>query len=189
MSETLDRSVALDRRPGGQPHRQPPERTVCGSWATSARRNGGAGPADAGMLWIDGAPATVPTDGALRRGLAVRACGRRMTASASTAVDTRLADASLAPRPRYYDLETADGIPYWKIALMHLDSMASTVLQTCAYWGNSDQCTFCGIGVSLAARSHDRQEDPGDAGRGLGRRAGPRRRRRRDPDDRQHRDP
>ena len=24
-------------------------------------RNGGAGPADAGMLWIDGAPATVPT--------------------------------------------------------------------------------------------------------------------------------
>jgi radical SAM protein (TIGR04043 family) len=34
---------------------------------------------------------------------------------------------------------------------MHLDSMASTVLQTCAYWGNSDQCKFCGIGVSLAA--------------------------------------
>jgi radical SAM protein (TIGR04043 family) len=24
-------------------------------------------------------------------------------------------------------------------------------LQTCAYWGNSDQCTFCGIGVSLEA--------------------------------------
>ena len=33
---------------------------------------------------------------------------------------------------------------------MHLDSMASTVLQTCAYWGNSDQCAFCGIGVTLA---------------------------------------
>ena len=38
-----------------------------------------------------------------------------------------------------------------EIALMHLDSMASTVLQTCAYWGNSDQCKFCGIGASLAA--------------------------------------
>jgi radical SAM protein (TIGR04043 family) len=25
------------------------------------------------------------------------------------------------------------------------------VIQTCAYWGNSDQCTFCGIGVTLAA--------------------------------------
>ena len=78
-------------------------------------------------------------------------CGRRTTASASTAVTTRLADAALAPRPKYYDLTTADGIPYWKIALMHLDSMASTVLQTCAYWGNADQCTFCGIGVTLAA--------------------------------------
>ncbi len=29
--------------------------------------------------------------------------------------------------------------------------MASTVLQTCAYWGNDDQCAFCGIGVTLAA--------------------------------------
>jgi radical SAM protein (TIGR04043 family) len=29
--------------------------------------------------------------------------------------------------------------------------MASTVLQTCAYWGNADQCGFCGIGVTLAA--------------------------------------
>jgi radical SAM protein (TIGR04043 family) len=25
------------------------------------------------------------------------------------------------------------------------------VLQTCAYWGNADQCAFCGIGVTLAA--------------------------------------
>ena len=36
---------------------------------------------------------------------------------------------------------------------MHLDSLASTVLQTCAYWGNEDQCRFCGIGVSLASGS------------------------------------
>src|SRR5262249_39039486 len=62
----------------------------------------------------------------------------------------RLASAQPLQRPRYYDLETADGIPYWKIALLHLDSLASTVIQTCAYWGNSDQCTFCGIGVTLA---------------------------------------
>jgi radical SAM protein (TIGR04043 family) len=27
--------------------------------------------------------------------------------------------------------------------------VASTVVQHCAYWGNSDQCTFCGIGLSL----------------------------------------
>ena len=41
-------------------------------------------------------------------------------------------------------------MPYWQIALLHLDSVASTVIQTCAYWGNSDQCAFCGIGVTLA---------------------------------------
>ena len=51
----------------------------------------------------------------------------------------RLASAEPSRRPRYYDLATADGVPYWKIALLHLDSVASTVNQTCAYWGNADQ--------------------------------------------------
>jgi radical SAM protein (TIGR04043 family) len=100
------------------------------------------------MLWIEGVPVTVPNGDAyaattpyvLRQegeGLAVYAEGER------------LASASSAGRPRYYDLTTDDGIPYWKIALLHLDSLASTVLQTCAYWGNDDQCQFCGIGLSL----------------------------------------
>jgi len=112
-------------------------------------RQGGAGPADAGMLWIDGVAATVPTSAAYAQaspyvlraeddGWGVYRDGQR------------LAGAQPFQRPRYYDLETADGIPYWKIALLHLDSLASTVIQTCAYWGNSDQCTFCGIGVTLA---------------------------------------
>ncbi|MCW2788671.1 MAG: Radical domain protein [Aeromicrobium sp.] len=114
------------------------------------RRRGGAGPSDAGMLWIDGAPTTAPTDAAY-----VQSSPYEMRHEddgfAVYEGSTRLAEVRLAPRPKYYDLSTEDGIPYWKIALMHLDSMASTVLQTCAYWGNSDQCTFCGIGVSLAA--------------------------------------
>jgi radical SAM protein (TIGR04043 family) len=54
------------------------------------------------------------------------------------------------PRPKIYDLETADGVPYWKIALMHLDSLASTVFQRCVYWGTQEQCHFCAIGTSLA---------------------------------------
>jgi acetyl-CoA acetyltransferase len=61
----------------------------------------------------------------------------------------RLAGATTQRRPRFYDLTTADGVPYWHIALLHLDSVASTVVQHCAYWGNADQCTFCGIGLSL----------------------------------------
>ncbi len=112
-------------------------------------RQGGAGPADAGMLWIGGFAATVPTGAHYARtspyvlraeddGWAVYRDGERLAA------------AEPARRPRYYDLATADGVPYWQIALLHLDSVASTVNQTCAYWGNADQCTFCGIGVTLA---------------------------------------
>jgi radical SAM protein (TIGR04043 family) len=115
---------------------------------TVERRTGGAGPTDSGMLWVEGFAVTVPTDNA--------------TAAHSPYVlraeddgygiyrhRQRVASALAQQRPRYYDLTTADGIPYWHIALMHLDSVASTVVQHCAYWGNSDQCTFCGIGLSL----------------------------------------
>jgi radical SAM protein (TIGR04043 family) len=113
-------------------------------------RVGGAGPADAGMLWIEGVQATIPTTAPY-----VQASPFVLRAEddgwAIYDGEQRLAGASPAPRPRFYDLTTADGVPYWKIALLHLDSLASTVLQTCAYWGNSDQCTFCGIGLSLAA--------------------------------------
>jgi radical SAM protein (TIGR04043 family) len=119
--------------------------------ATMEARHGGAGPSDSGMLWIEGVAVTVPTDAEFARtspyvlraeddGLGIYRDGIRLAAAAGT------------PRPRYYDLSTADGIPYWKIALLHLDSLASTVLQTCAYWGNADQCQFCGIGLSLDGR-------------------------------------
>lgn len=113
-------------------------------------RKGGAGPADSGMLWIEGVGVTVPT--------------MSEQAKASPYVlkwedsgygiyrdGTRLAAANGAPRPKYYDMTTADGVPYWQIGLMHLDSFASTVVQTCTYWGTPDQCTFCGIELSLNA--------------------------------------
>jgi len=113
-------------------------------------RRGGAGPSDSGMLWIEGVAVTVPMAGPVAgrspyvlraedEGYGIYRDGRR------------LASASATRRPRFYDMTTADGIPYWKIALLHLDSLASTVVQTCAYWGNADQCRFCGIGLSLQA--------------------------------------
>jgi radical SAM protein (TIGR04043 family) len=123
-------------------------------------RKGGAGPADAGMLWINGAPATVPTTAGYAKN-SPYALRQEDEGFGIYEGSVRLADASLAPRPKYYDMETADGVPYWKIALMHLDSLASTVLQTCAYWGNSDQCRFCGIGVSLDAGRTIAKKTPG----------------------------
>jgi radical SAM protein (TIGR04043 family) len=112
------------------------------------RRTGGAGPSDSGFLWVGGFPITVPTDNAAAADspYVLRAEDEGYAVFEG---DRRLADASTQQRPRYYDLTTADGVPYWKIGLMHLDSFASTVVQTCSYWGNSDQCGFCGIGVSL----------------------------------------
>jgi radical SAM protein (TIGR04043 family) len=114
-------------------------------------RASGAGPSDAGMVYIEGTPVTFPfvsefvedSPFTIRRddeaGWALYRDGER------------LASADIPPKPRYYELETADGIPYWQIALLHLDSLASTVIQTCVYWGNEDQCTFCAIERSLEA--------------------------------------
>ncbi len=113
-------------------------------------RQGGAGPADAGMLWIEGVAATIPTTADYARS-SPYVLREEDDGWAIYLGDERQAAATPAPRPRFYDLKTADGVPYSQIALMHLDSVASTVNQTCAYWGNSDQCTFCGIGVTLAA--------------------------------------
>lgn len=114
-------------------------------------RAGGAGPSDAGFLWVDGAPLTVPVHGDYVAKspyeLILGANGRSGTLYRSGEDVGRV---TLHPRPKMYDLETADGIPYWKIGLMHLDSFASTVFQRCVYWGTSDQCHFCAIGTSLS---------------------------------------
>jgi radical SAM protein (TIGR04043 family) len=118
--------------------------------ASSERRLGGAGPSDSGMLWIEGIAITAPSDNSIAASspyvLRAEDGGHGIYRG-----QERLAGATVERRPKFYDLETADGIPYWKIALLHLDSFASTVVQHCTYWGNADQCHFCGIGVSLKA--------------------------------------
>lgn len=114
------------------------------------RRQGGAGPSDSGMLWVGGFPITAPTDNAASAG-SPYVLKAEDDGYAIFRGEERLAGAATQRRPRFYDLQTADGIPYWKIGLLHLDSFASTVVQTCAYWGRDDQCKFCGIEVSLEA--------------------------------------
>jgi len=114
------------------------------------RRIGGAGPTDSGMIWIEGVAVTVPTE-SVEAHNSPYTLEREDGGYAIYRDGMRMAGAEGSPRPRYYDLETADGVPYWKIALLHLDSLASTVVQHCTYWGTSDQCGFCGIGLSLDA--------------------------------------
>jgi radical SAM protein (TIGR04043 family) len=50
-------------------------------------------------------------------------------------------------------MHTADGVPYWKIALLHLDSIASTVVQKCIYWDTPEQCAFCGIELTRGGQT------------------------------------
>lgn len=65
-------------------------------------------------------------------------------------------------RPRFYDLQTADGIPYNKIAVLHSrDVLATTLLQTCIrYESRKKTCQFCSIGQSLAAGRTIAQKTP-----------------------------
>jgi radical SAM protein (TIGR04043 family) len=53
-------------------------------------------------------------------------------------------------RPRFYDLTTADGVPYEKIARLHgADVLATTVVQTCIRYAEDQRCRFCAIEESL----------------------------------------
>jgi len=107
-------------------------------------RLGGAGPSDAGFLWVRGLPLTVPMHSRFARHspyrLRIGEHGAKLYLG-----DEYVGPVVVPPQPRIYGMTTTDGVPYWKIALLHLDSIASTVVQKCIYWGTHEQCAFCGI--------------------------------------------
>jgi radical SAM protein (TIGR04043 family) len=117
-------------------------------------RRGGAGPSDHKAMTIDGMTVMVPvhTAPAFESPYVVEkpdAFGR----SQIRRDGVRLGNVSFPMRPRFYDLFTAEGVPYWKIAVLHgRDVLATTVLQTCMrYQSRTKTCQFCAIGQSLAA--------------------------------------
>jgi radical SAM protein (TIGR04043 family) len=117
-------------------------------------RRGGAGPSDHKAMTIDGMTVMVPvhTAPAFDSPYVVEqpdVLGR----SRISRDGIPLGDVSFPTRPHFYDRMTADGIPYWKIALLHSrDVLATTVLQTCIrYQSRTKTCQFCAIGQSLAA--------------------------------------
>jgi radical SAM protein (TIGR04043 family) len=117
-------------------------------------RRGGAGPSDHKAMTIDGMTVMVPvhTAPAFESPYVVDkpdALGH----SSISRDGVRLGDVSFPTRPRFYDRCTADGVPYWKIAVLHSrDVLATTVLQTCIrYQSRTKTCQFCAIGQSLAA--------------------------------------
>lgn len=122
--------------------------------ASGISRKGGAGPSDHKTITIAGHTIMVP----------VYTSGARSSPFQASPPDTSGASVLLRDgqklglihfpaAPRFYGLSTADGVPYWKIALLHgRDTLATTVHQTCIrYADRRTSCQFCAIGQSLEA--------------------------------------
>jgi radical SAM protein (TIGR04043 family) len=122
--------------------------------AGASGRKGGAGPSDHKAVTIAGTTVMVPiyTNTATRSPYSATIEGNANQATLYLD-DQILASISFPNSPQFYDLTTADGIPYWKIALLHSrDVLATTVLQTCKRYRNpATACQFCAIEKSLEA--------------------------------------
>jgi radical SAM protein (TIGR04043 family) len=119
-----------------------------------ASRRGGAGPSDHKAITIDGTTVMVPVHTAPAFESPYVAQAPDATGKSRITRNGRdLGAISFPKRPRFYDLTTADGIPYSQIAVLHgRDVLATTVLQTCIrYQSRTKTCQFCAIGQSLAA--------------------------------------
>jgi radical SAM protein (TIGR04043 family) len=125
-------------------------------------RAGGAGPSDHKAILLGGHTLMVPifTHASLASPFVARA-GADGTAALSRAGQF-IGEIRFPSTPRFYELETSDGTPYWKIARLHgTDVLATTVLQTCVRYGHrSSSCQFCAIGQSLAAKQTIAEKSP-----------------------------
>ena len=125
-------------------------RSACASSTRPAAalpgRRGGAGPSDALFLWVRGLPLTVPDARRVRRTRRPTRCASAARGARCTATTSYVGPVDAAARGRgSTTCRRPTACPYWKIALLHLDSIASTVVQKCIYWGTHEQCAFCGI--------------------------------------------
>ena len=132
--------------------------------AGAPSRRGGAGPTDHKAVTVDGHTVMIPVHTA-------SAWNSPFTASApDTDGNSRIERngvkvgvISFPRQPRFYKLQTQDGIPYSKIATLHgADVLATTVLQSCIrYESRRKSCQFCAIGQSLAAGRTILRKTPG----------------------------
>ena len=110
-------------------------------------RRGGAGPSDHRAITVAGQTVMVP--------IHTRAAARSPFAATPDGQLTRdgqpVATIAYPRQPRFYRLQTLDGVPYWKIALLHgRDVLATTVLQDCIRTRDrATACQFCAIAQSL----------------------------------------
>jgi radical SAM protein (TIGR04043 family) len=121
--------------------------------AGAPSRRGGAGPSDHKAVIVDGHTIMVPVHTSAAHVspyLADSPDGEGSSTLRRGGIP--VAQIRVPTMPRFYKLQTLDGVPYWKIAQLHgADVLATTVLQTCVRYGRrSTSCQFCAIGESLS---------------------------------------
>ncbi len=113
-------------------------------------RRGGAGPSDDKAFLMAGVAAMVPTLGQFAQNspyaVVEDGAGYCLTHNGQ-----KIMPVEFPQTPQYYKLTTADGIPYWQIAVLHgTDVLATTVSQRCVRWRrDGERCQFCAIENSL----------------------------------------
>jgi hypothetical protein len=99
-------------------------------------RAAGAGPSADGHLVIDGRAAAIPLN---PESPFVFDGSRVLLDGEDSGLTVDVID-----RPRFYDLQTADGVSYEQIARLHgRNVLATTVVQTCIRYGVDQRCRFC----------------------------------------------
>jgi len=125
------------------------------------QREGGAGPAEAGTLIVNGIPVSVPMSSAYvsQSPYHIQPEGDQTLLLKN---GKELLAVGLVSKPKFYDFSTEDDVPYSKIALLHgRDCLATTVVQTCIYWHSKQRCRFCGIELSLENAQTIQRKTPG----------------------------
>ena len=123
---------------------------------TPVNRQGGAGPSDDGHVRLGGRAAALPI--VSTSPWSVSRDGRLLHEEDG---DTGIA-VSAVGRPRFYDLVTTDGVPFHQLARLHgTDVLATTVVQTCIRYEESQRCRFCAIEASLRAGATTAVKSPG----------------------------
>lgn len=105
-------------------------------------RRAGAGPSDDGHMLLGGLGTAIPLN---PRSPYTVSDGKLLLDGADTGLGLEAVQ-----RPKFYDLTTADGIAYDQIAKLHsANVLATTVVQTCMRYEESQRCRFCAIEASL----------------------------------------
>jgi radical SAM protein (TIGR04043 family) len=116
---------------------------LCGD-EVPVRRLAGAGPSDDGHVVLGGLGAALPVVADSPYSVSA---GRLLFEGDDTGLAVHAVD-----KPRFYELETSDGVPFHRLARMHGDGvLATTVVQTCTRYPEATRCRFCAIEASLAA--------------------------------------